>query len=54
MGVLLFQIYEASDENDLDFVIAVFRLGTHIDNEEEDFTGSTGPTKYDLEQIVTE
>ena len=25
---------EATDENDLDFAIAVFRVGTHIDNEE--------------------
>ena len=31
----LFQIYEATDENDLDFTIAVFRVGTHIDNEED-------------------
>ena len=31
----IFQIYEATDENDLDFAIAVFRVGTHIDNEED-------------------
>ena len=31
----LFQKVEATDENDLDFAIAVFRLGTHSDNEEE-------------------
>ena len=27
---------EATDENDLDFAIAVFRVGTHTDNDEED------------------
>ena len=26
----LFQIYEVRDENDLDFAIAVFRVGKHI------------------------
>ena len=31
----LFQTLEATDENDLDFVIPVFRLGTRSDNEEE-------------------
>ena len=36
------QIYEATDENDLDFAIAVFRLGTHIDNEEEDRNDHVG------------
>ena len=28
---------EATDENDLEFAIVVFRVGTHIDKEEEDF-----------------
>ena len=37
-----FQIYEATDENDLDVAIAVFRLGTHIDNEEEDRNDHVG------------
>ena len=32
----LFQTLEATDENDLDLVIPVFRVGTHSDNEEED------------------
>ena len=31
----IFQICEATDENDLDFAIAVFRVGTHVDNEED-------------------
>ena len=29
----LFQVFEATDENDLDFAIAVFRVGTHIGKE---------------------
>ena len=32
----LFQTVEATDENDLDFAIPFFRLGTHSDNEDED------------------
>ena len=32
----LFQVSEATDENDLDLAIAVFREGMHIDKEEED------------------
>ena len=32
----LFQTLEATEEEDLDFAIPVFRLGTHSDNEEED------------------
>jgi len=32
----LFRTLEATDENDLDFAIPGFRLGTHSDNEEED------------------
>ena len=32
----VFQTLEATDENDLDCAIPVFRLGTHNDNEEED------------------
>ena len=31
-----FQTLEATDENDLDFAIPVFRVETHNDNEEED------------------
>ena len=31
----LFQIFGATDENDLDFVTAVFRVETHIDKEED-------------------
>ena len=38
----LFQQYEATDENDLDFAIAVFRVGTHIDKEEEDSSVRVG------------
>ena len=33
----LFQVSEATDENDLDLAIAVFREGMDIDKEEEDF-----------------
>ena len=33
---------EATDENDLDFAIAVFCVGTHIDKEEEDRSESVG------------
>ena len=32
----LFQISDATDENDLNFDNADFRVGTHIDKEEED------------------
>ena len=32
----LFQTLEATDENDLDLAISVFRVGIHSDNEEED------------------
>ena len=32
----LFQVSEATDKNDLDFAIAVFREGMHIVKEEED------------------
>ena len=32
----LFQTLEATDENELDLTISVFRVGTHSDNEEED------------------
>ena len=38
----LFQTLEATDENDLDFAIPVFRLGTHSDNEEEDRNDRVG------------
>ena len=40
----LFQTLEATDENDLDLIIAipVFRLGTHSDNEEEDRNDRVG------------
>ena len=38
----LFQKYKATDENDLDFAIAVFRGGTHIDKEEEDRSDRVG------------
>ena len=38
----LFQILEATDENDLDFAIPGFRLGTHSDNEEEDRNDRAG------------
>ena len=39
---VLFQTLEATDENDLDFAIPVFRLRTHSDNEEEDRTDRVG------------
>ena len=38
----LFQISEATDEKDLDFAIAVFRDGMHIDKEEEDRSDRIG------------
>ena len=38
----LFQTLEATDENDLDFAIPVFRVGTHSDNEEEDRNDRVG------------
>ena len=33
---------EARDENDLDFAIPVFRVGTHSDNEKEDRSNRVG------------
>ena len=33
---------EATDENDLDLAISVFRVGTHSDNEEEDRSDRVG------------
>ena len=39
---LSFQIYEATDEHDLDFAIAVFRVGTRIDTGEEDRSDRVG------------
>ena len=38
----LFQTLEATDENDLDLAISVFRVGTHSDNEEEDRSDRVG------------
>ena len=38
----LFQIYEATDENDSDFAIAVFCIGTHTDKEEKDSSDRGG------------
>ena len=38
----LFQVSEATDENDLDLAIAVFREGMHIDKEEEDRSDRVG------------
>ena len=38
----LFQVSEATDENDLDLAIAVFREGIHIDKEEEDRSDRVG------------
>ena len=38
----LFQMSEATDENDVDLVIAVFREGMHIDKEEEDRSDRVG------------
>ena len=39
---------EATDENDLDLAIAVFREGMHIDKEEEDRSDRVGT--YIVEQ----
>ena len=38
----LFKKYEATDKNGLDFDIAVFHVGTHIDTEEEDRNDRVG------------
>ena len=38
----LFQVSEATDENDLDLAIAFFREGMHIDKEEEDRSDRVG------------
>ena len=38
----LFQTLEATDENDLDLAISVFRVGIHSDNEEEDCSDRVG------------
>ena len=38
----LFQVFEATDENDVDLAIAVFREGMHIDKEEEDRSDRVG------------
>ena len=38
----LFQRCEATEENDLDLAIVVFREGTHIDKEEEDRSDRVG------------
>ena len=38
----VFQLFDATDENDFDFAIAIFRLGTHSDNGEEDRSDHVG------------
>ena len=38
---------EATDENDLDLAIAVFREGMHIDKEEEDRSDRVGTYRGD-------
>ena len=38
----LFQVSEATDENNLDLAIAVFREGMHVDKEEEDRSDRVG------------
>ena len=40
-----FQILEATYENDLDFAIPVFRLGTHSDKNEEDGNDRVGTNR---------
>ena len=42
----LFQTLEATDENDLDSAISVFRVGIHSDNEEEDRSDRVGSGTY--------
>ena len=37
-----FQIFEATDENDLEVALEVFRKGTHIEKDEEDRSDRTG------------
>ena len=37
-----FQMFEATDENDLEFAMVVFRGGTHIDNDEEERSARVG------------
>ena len=38
----LFQVSEATNENDMDLAIAVFREGMHIDKEKEDRSDRVG------------
>ena len=44
----LFQVFEATDEKDLDLAIAVFCEGMHIDKEEEDCSDRVGTYRYSL------
>ena len=37
-----FQIFDATDENDLEVAMEVLRKGTHIDKDEEDRSECTG------------
>ena len=37
-----FQMFEATDENDLEFAMVVLRGGTHIDNDEEERSARVG------------
>ena len=37
-----FQLFEATDENDLEVAIVVLREGTHIDNAEEERSACAG------------
>ena len=38
----VFQIFAATDKNDLEVAMEVFRKGTHIDKDEEDWSDRTG------------
>ena len=37
-----FQIFEATDENDLEAAMVVLRVGTHIDKDEEERSARAG------------
>ena len=41
-GLGAYSKHSATDENDLDLAISVFRVGTHSDNEEEDRSDRVG------------
>ena len=47
-----FQIFEATDENDLEAAMVVLRLGTHIERHEEERSSRAG-TYLGMREIFT-